>query len=61
MNRTVTTQRLAVVLCCLTLVLLATACGPSRPSEKDGEALLAPTANTATTKLVGFRMVRTST
>jgi hypothetical protein len=52
-------MRRLVITCAvgLTVVLAAAlvACGPSRPSEKDGEALLAPTANTPTTKLVGFR------
>jgi hypothetical protein len=54
-NRIVPAQFFAKALLCSSLFLLMTACEPSRPSEKDGEALLAPTANTATTKLVGFR------
>ena len=54
-NRIVPARLFAKVLLCFSLILLVTGCEPSRPSEADGEALLAPTANTATTKLVGFR------
>ena len=56
MNRRIVLARfLATSLLFFLLIFSLTACGPSRPSEKDGEALLAPSSNTATTKLVGFR------
>jgi hypothetical protein len=54
-GRIMVVQRIAGAVLCSALVFILIACGPSSPSEGDGQSVLAKKYNTANTKITEFK------